>query len=339
MLAQLQSKPATCKPYFAKMKISSDPSAARAGAVAGTGAPLGWADFQLVLEVARQGSVAKACATLGATHSTVLRKLDAIELRLDTRLFERTHGRYVLTPAGHEIEQAASTFEPMARLAETRVRGQDMRPVGDVRVAVASILLEQLLPGVLVQFRSAFPEVRVELVASRDHVNLSRRDADVAIRVADTVPDWMVGRKLAHLQFKVYGLRRSGTRARLRSVAELTQERRWIAFERDSRELKFDRWLQLQVPDSSVVMRVDNFSHALRMVQAGLGIAVLPAFLEEGISQLQPLTDAIVPLETPLWLLTHPELKNTMRIKVLLRAFGPALAHAVQAAQEHSTER
>ncbi|MEO8543361.1 MAG: LysR family transcriptional regulator [Burkholderiaceae bacterium] len=319
------------------MKISPHDSALDVLPVAGALLPrdlLGWTDFQLVLEVARKGSVAKACSALGATHSTVLRKLDAIERRLKTRLFERGHGRYALTPAGHEIEQAASSFEPLARLAETRVRGQDMRPSGDVRVAVASILLEQLLPGVLVQFRSAFPDVRIELVASRDHVSLSRRDADVAIRVADHVPEWMIGRKLANLQFKVYGLRRSGGRSRLRSIEELTQERRWIAFERDARELKFDRWLQVQVPDSSVVMRVDNFSHALRMVQAGLGIAVLPAFLEESVPQLLPLTEAIAPLETPLWLLTHPELKNTMRIKVLLRAFGPALAHAVQAAQD-----
>ncbi len=306
--------------------VTSDPVATRD--------TMGWADFQLVLEVARQGSVAKACIVLGTTHSTVLRKLDAIETRLRTRLFERNHGRYVLTPAGHEIEQAAHTFEPLALLAETRVRGQDMRPMGDVRVAVSSILLEQLLPGVLVQFRSAFPDVRIELVASRDHVSLSRRDADVAIRVADEVPDWLVGRKLATLQFKVYGLRRGTSRTRLRSVGELTRERRWIAFERDVRELKFDRWLDAQVPDTSVVMRVDNFSHALRMVQAGLGIAVLPAFLEEVVPQLAALTEPITSLQTPLWLLTHPELKNTMRIKVLLRAFGPALAHAVQAAQE-----
>lgn len=303
---------------------------------AASGQRLGWADFQLVLEVARKGSVAKACESLGATHSTILRKLDAIETRLKTRLFERVHGRYSLTPAGHEIEQVARTFEPMAQLAETRVRGQDMRPMGDVRVAVSSILLEQLLPGVLVQFRSAFPDVRIELVASRDHVSLSRRDADVAIRVADEVPEWLVGRKLASLQFKVYGLRLGAARTRLRSVASLTQERRWIGFERDARELKFDRWLMAEVPDASVVMRVDNFSHALRMVQAGLGIAVLPSFLEESVPQLQPLTEAIGALETPLWLLTHPELKNTMRIKVLLRAFGPALAHAVQAAQEGS---
>jgi DNA-binding transcriptional LysR family regulator len=321
------------------MKNSPKPLAATSAAsdsAAASSQRLGWADFQLVLEVARKGSVAKACDSLGATHSTVLRKLDAIETQLKTRLFERVHGRYSLTPAGHEIEQVARTFEPMAQLAETRVRGQDMRPMGDVRVAVSSILLEQLLPGVLVQFRSAFPDVRVELVASRDHVSLSRRDADVAIRVADDMPEWLVGRKLANLQFKVYGLRLGAGRTRLRSEAALTQERRWIGFERDARELKFDRWLMAEVPDSSVVMRVDSFSHALRMVLAGLGIALLPAFLEEAVPQLQPLTEAITALETPLWLLTHPELKNTMRIKVLLRAFGPALAHAVQAAQDDS---
>jgi len=294
---------------------------------------LDWNDFQLVLQVARHGSVAKACAASGTTHSTVLRKLDALETRLATRLFERTRGRYVLTPAGHEIEQAARVFEPQAQLAETRVRGQDMRPSGDVRVAVASILVERLIPGVLVQFRSAFPDVRIELVASRDHVSLSRRDADVAIRVADLVPEWMIGRKLATVQFKVYGLRRGSGRANLRSVETLAQERRWIAFERDARELKFDRWLAQQLPDSSVVLRVDNFSHALSMVRSGLGIALLPAFLEHELSELQPMTAAIAELETPLWLLTHPELKNTTRIKVLMRAFGPALAHAVQAAQ------
>ncbi len=294
---------------------------------------MGWADFQLVLEVARHGSVAKACMAMGATHSTVLRKLDTIEKRLRTRLFERNHGRYVLTPAGHEIEQAAQVFEPLALLAETRVRGQDMRPIGDVRVAVASILLEQLLPGVLVQFRSAFPDVRIELVASREHVSLSRRDADVAIRVADQVPEWLVGRKLTELRFKVYGLRRSGGRTALRSLSSLTEQRRWIGFERDARELKFDRWLTNKVPDSSVVLRVDSFSHALKMVQAGLGIALLPAFLESDNPQLLPLTGTIDELDTPLWLLTHPELKNMMRIKVLMRAFGPALAHAVQATQ------
>ena len=82
------------------------------------------------------------------------------------------------------------------------------------------------------------------------------------------------------------------------------------------------------------MLRVNNFTHALRMVLTGLGIALLPAFLEDSFPELQALTAPIKELHTPLWLVTHPELKNAMRIKVLLRAFGPALAHAVKAAQE-----
>ncbi len=294
---------------------------------------LGWSDFQTVLAVARHASVAKACTALGMTHSTLLRKLDVIESRLKTKLFDRVRGRYTLTQAGHEIEQAASAFEPLALNAETRVRGQDLRPSGDVRVAVASIVIEHLLTGVLAQFASAFPEVKIELVASREHVSLSRREADVAIRVADAVPDWLVGRKLADLQFKIYGRRQGRGKTLLRDTEELAAQRRWIGFERDSRELKFDRWLAANVPDSSVVLRVDNWSHALAMVQAGLGIALLPAFLEEHARELLALTPPLRELETPLWLITHPELKHTMRVKVLMRAFGPALAHAVQAAQ------
>ncbi|MGE0356973.1 MAG: LysR family transcriptional regulator [Burkholderiales bacterium] len=295
---------------------------------------LSWADFHTVLAIARHGSVARACGALAMTHSTLLRKLDAIESRLGARLFDRVRGRYTLTAAGHEIEQAASAFEPLAAAAETRVRGEDLRPSGDVRVSAASILVEHLLPGVLAQFATAFPEVTIELVASREHVSLRRREADVAIRVADEVPDWLVGRRLADLRFRIYGLRRGRQGVRLAHPAALAARREWIAFERDARELKFDRWLAASVPDESVVLRVDNFSLALGMVLAGLGIALLPAFVEAQFPELLPLSPPIPELETPLWLITHPDLAGTMRVKVLLRAFGPAIAHAVQAAQE-----
>ena len=294
---------------------------------------LAWSDFHIVLTVHRHASVAKACIDLGMTHSTLLRKLDTIESRLKTKLFERVRGHYSLTQAGHELAEAASTFEPLALASETRVRGQDMRPSGDVRVAVASVVVEYLLPTVLVQFASAFPEVRIEFVSSREQVSLSRREADVAIRVADQVPDWLVGRKLGQIQFKIYGLRKGRAKAQQRDIKELANERRWIGLERDSREFKFDRWLASNVPESSQILRVDNFSHALTMVRAGLGIALLPTFVEQQVPELRALTAPIKELQTPLWLITHPELKNTMRIKVMLRAFGPALSHLVQAAK------
>lgn len=165
------------------------------------------------------------------------------------------------------------------------------------------------------------------------NAGLRRREADVAIRVADSVLDWLIGRKLGELQFKIYGLRRRHGAIGIKTIGQLAAESRWIGFEQDSRDLKFDRWLAEVVPAEHVALRVDNFGHALAMVRAGLGIALLPSFLEDTEPTLQPFSAPIAELQTPLWLITHPELKNTARIQVMLRAFGPALAHALEEAQ------
>jgi len=290
---------------------------------------LSWSDFETVLAIARYGSVAKAFAPLRMTHSTLLRRLDLIESRLNARVFNRGRPRYTLTAAGHELERAARAFEPLAAGAETRASGADLRPSGEVRVSVSPIVVDHLLPAVLAQFRSAFPDVQIELVGTREHVNLRRREADIAIRIADTVPDWLVGRRLTDLHFKIYGRRVARAKAHLQSVEQLVGQRRWIGFERDSYDLKFDRWLADRVATDKIVLRVDDFSHAATMVCAGIGIALLPVFVESTIADLQPLTASIPELVTPLWLVTHPELKDAARIQVLMRAFGPALANAV----------
>jgi len=296
----------------------------------GTRCLLAWTDFQTVLAVAQCGSVAKACARLAMSHVTLLRKLDAIETRLKAKLFERVRGRYTATAAGEELIAAAASMEPLARDAEMRVLGQDLRPSGLVRVSAASILVDQLLPPVLSQFVTAFPEVVIEIASSREHASLARREADVAIRVSDQVPDWLVGRKLGEIDFSVYGLRRKNFKPATRSLEVLLAQPRWISFEREARELKFDRWLDAHVPDASVLLRVDGFSAALAMVRGGLGMGLLPTFLERSCPELQPLSAPIKELRTPLWLLTHQELRQTMRIKVMMQAFGPALAHAIR---------
>jgi len=296
--------------------------------------PLGWSDFQVVLAIARHGSVARATAPLGMSHATLLRRLDQIETRLQTRLFERTRGDYRLTTAGHEIDQAARAIEPLAEGAQMRARGQDLRPSGEVRLTTSSIIATHLLPSVLAQFGSAFPDVCIELATSRDHANLRRRDADVALRIADTVPDWLVGRELSTVHFKVYSRRTGRVAVAARAVDDLLAERGWIVFERDAHDQKFDRWLASNVDESKTVMRVDNFTHAAAMVRAGLGMAVLPTFVERDLPDLQPRSGPIEALETPLWLITHPELATTARVQVMMRAFGPALANALRRAPE-----
>ncbi len=292
--------------------------------------PLGWSDFQLVLVIARQGSIARATGVLGMSHATLLRRLDQIETRLRARLFDRVRGRYSLTTAGHEIEEAARAMEPMADAAQTRARGFDTRPSGDVRMTTSSIIATHLLPAVLAQFGSAFPDVRIELSTSREHCDLRRREADVALRIADTVPDWLVGRELAQLRFKVYARRAGLGKPALRGRDELCRQRRWIVFNRDAGDQKFDRWLAAHVDDAQAVLRVDNFTHAAALAEAGLGMALLPTFVERSLPDLAPLSAPLEDLDTPLWLVAHPDLAATARVQVLMRAFGPAMANALR---------
>lgn len=291
---------------------------------------LDWGDFQIIMTVAQIGQLSKAAEALAISHVTLLRKMASIESRLKARLFDRIRGHYTPTSAGDELIQAALAMAPLARQAEMKVLGQDLRPSGHVRITAAGIVVSHLLPPVLKQFATSFPDVTLEFLTSRNHLSLSRREADVALRVSDTVPDWLVGRKLAELDFKIYGLRSKGVKPRFQSIKVLAQQKRWVAFESDARDLKFDRWLQDTVPDTSVLLRVDSFEHALAMLRGGLGIALLPAFLEPTCPELMPLTEAIPELRTPLWLITHKELRNAMRIKVVMQAIGPALAHAIK---------
>lgn len=293
---------------------------------------LGWSDFQTILAIAQTGGMAAAAQSMALSHVTLLRKLDAIETRLKARLFDRLRGHYTPTAAGDELVAAAEAMAPLAREAELRVLGQDLKPSGHVRVTAAGIVVNHLLPPVLKQFAAAFPAVTLEFLTSRDHFSLARREADVALRVSDTVPDWLVGRQLASLAFRVYALKQTGLQTSLHSLEELVGQKRWISFEREARDLKFDRWLDAHVPDTAVVMRVDGFDSALAMLRAGLGIALLPAFLEKTCPELQPLTAPIAELQTPLWLITHQELRQTMRIKVLMQAIGPALTNAIRGA-------
>lgn len=295
---------------------------------------MGWSDFQVMLAVAEAGQLSQAAIALATSHVTLLRKLASIETRMKTRLFDRTRGHYTPTAAGEELVQAAQAMAPLARQAEMRVLGQDLKPSGHVRITAASVLVSYLMPQVLRQFAPNFPDVTLELLATRNHLSLSRREADVALRVSDAVPDWLVGRQLALLDFRVYGLKQPGRRQPIRPLSALLQEKRWIAFESDARDLKFDRWIDSTVPSASIMLRVDGFPHALAMLRAGLGIALLPDFLQHTCPELQPLTEPIAALRTPLWLITHKELRDTMRIKVVMQALGPAVVNALRGTTE-----
>ena len=164
-----------------------------------------WSDLRPFLAVARAGSLSAAARALGVNHSTVFRRIAALESALDVRLFDRLPNGYCLTAAGEEMLARAERVEAEVLGIDRRIAGQDVRPQGSVRVSTADTIAYGLLPRHLMSFREANPGITVELAVESRFVNLTRREADVALRPSRDPDGDMVGRRVSDIAFAVYG--------------------------------------------------------------------------------------------------------------------------------------
>ena len=165
-----------------------------------------WNDARLVLAVSRTGSLTAAAKVLRVDHSTVFRRLTALEARLGLHLFERgPGGAYRPTTAGVRAALAAERMEDEALGMARDLAGQDRRLTGRLRVTCSETLAYRLLTRHIARFRAVQPGIVVELVVDSRVLNLSRREADVALRVARPREGDLWGRKLADVAWTAYG--------------------------------------------------------------------------------------------------------------------------------------
>ncbi len=301
-------------------------------AAAATASRLDWDDLRYVLSVARHGSLSGAARELAVTHSTMLRRIDAIEAKLQARLFERMRNGYVVTEAGDTLQRIAQQCEPLVAEAERCIVGGDTRLTGSLRVTTAFVVSQHLLPKALAEFCAAYPQIEVQMLATPERVDLSRREADIAVRMSSQVPDYLVGRKLGDARFRVYGwhaapfLAGAGKKPKLRPIETLVNTLPWISVEADVQDRFFNRWLQANVPASSVVVRSDHFPNTLALLRTGMGVTIMPEFVTSDVPGLVVLSEPINELQTPLWILTHPDLRNTARVRAFMQMVGDRLA-------------
>lgn len=294
---------------------------------------LDWDDLRVALAVADAGSLAGAARALNVNHTTALRRLDALEARLNTRLFERQRGGYLPTEAGELLAQEARAIAPRVDDIERRLLGRDLRLTGGVRLTTAFVTMAYLLPQPLAEFALAHPGIEVEVAESRALLDLSRREADVALRLSHQVPEHWVGRQLGVVRYKVFARRgAAGLPQRKTPLPALMEKAPWISFERDASGNNVGRWMNANIPPQRVRVRVDIINSIAAMLRTGLGVGVLPSFAQAGEPDLLPVSGEIEALATPLWLLTHPDLRRTARIQTFMREIGDAVAARLQAA-------
>ena len=278
---------------------------------------LDWDEFRFVKAVAEQGGLTAAATQLGINHSTAFRRLEAIEAQLEMRLFERLRTGYVPTPAGLAMIEAAGRIETdVARFSRT-VAGQDQTPSGELRVTAPVNLASGFLMPILASFCTRYPQIRIELILAEEALNLSRRDADVAIRASRNPSETLVGRRLTGLAWAVYG--RAG-----QAYDDLASEA-WVVPSPAVAGALFTPFIEAQAPAERIKLRINTVTGLTAAVAAGIGIGPLPCFEADSDPSLRRLSGPHPEIGADLWMLTHPDLRHAGRVRAFMDHFAEAI--------------
>jgi DNA-binding transcriptional LysR family regulator len=277
---------------------------------------LSWDDFRIVKAIAESRSLAGAAEALRVNHSTVFRRLGQIEQQLGSRLFERGRGGYGLTACGEEMVELAERMGEDIITFERKVSGQDLRPSGELRITTSDAMLHHLINDVLIGFRHAYPEITLDILVSNQRLNLSKRDADVAVRATYQPPDTLAGQRLARIAWAVFGPAALASQ----EFDPATDGRRhdWIAFTDLVSVGKVMKWLKGHVDEARIVYKVNTMLGLAEAAAGGVGVVLLPCYVGAAIPGLARLSPPLPELEGELWLITHPDLRNTARVRAFL---------------------
>lgn len=286
-----------------------------------------WEDLKVFLAVLRQRSHAGAARVLRVDASTVGRRIAALERSLGSRLFDRTPEGLSATAAGAALLARAERIESEALAVERELEGADARVSGSVRLTASDGVVNYVLTPSLVELSRTQPGLDLVVRAESRLLDLSRREADVALRLVRPKESTLVGRRLGTMRFGLYAGR--GYLERVtppRSLAGLSGHT-FIGFDTDMEDVPTFRWLRKQVPGMRLGLRTNTTAAQVRACTVGHGIALLPRFVapsEPGLVELLPRMQGPT---REVWAVTHRDLRRSPRVSLLVDWLTQTLAN------------
>ncbi|SCB33039.1 LysR family transcriptional regulator [Rhizobium hainanense] len=274
-----------------------------------------WNDLRHVLALARDGSFAAAGRVLGTDATTVGRRLRILEQRLGAPLFSRDAGGVLSpTPTGEIAVAKAEAIEAEVMALSGALDAADPMALGKVRLTAAPSFISRLLIPSLPALLAQHSGLQLELIGDSRNFNLTRREADMALRLArpaDGANGKVVARRIATLEYAVYVAEGQESRA---------EELPWIVYEEAMAHLPHARWIAAQAEKSgrSSPLAVNDAEALLQAAIAGLGRALLPKILAENADGLCRVDSGDKnPPAREMWLLMHAELRQLVRIRTV----------------------
>ncbi len=286
-----------------------------------------WTLLRSFLAVLRSGSLSGAARASNLTQPTVGRHIDELEAGLGVALFTRSPGGLLPTDAARSLLPHAEAMETaFAALKRAATLGQDVEnPRGTVRISASEIMGTFVLPPILAELRSRYPDITLELVLNNRTDDLLRRHADIAIRMTRPRQDGLVARKLGNVALGLYAhrlyLARHGLPAGLDNLGDFDL----IGFDRDDHSARSVAEDKLPISRDIFSFRVDSDVAQVMAVRAGLGIGMMQRAMARNEPDLLPVLAGSVALNLECWLAAHEDQKDAPAIRALFDGLAEGL--------------
>jgi len=273
-----------------------------------------WDDLRVLLAVHRGGTIAAAARTLQIDASTASRRLTALETSLGARLFDRTPDGLMPTDLATRLLAPAEQAESAAFAVEGHAAEEDRRPEGTVRLACADGLGTYILAPQLRPFLDKNPGISIDLLVSTELVDLTRREADIAVRFVRPTHGDLVARRVGRgTTYRAFASRAYAAQIDPDDPASID----WVHWGPSRAHLAENRLYETMVGRPPRVS-ADDYVVLTEMVRGGVGAMLLPESVTLLDPDLVPLEGiSPVTIESGTWIVTHRALRDVPRIRLV----------------------
>lgn len=271
-----------------------------------------WDDLRVILAIGREGGLSAAARALGSSHTTVFRQINDIEQRYATRFFTRTPNGYEPTEAGELAMRIAVTIEEEILDLNRELKGKDLRLQGTIRLTAPEGISHYLLMPHLARFYDKHPDINIELLPAHESLELARGEADLAIRVTNDPPQNSIARKVSDFRMAFYATGSYLKKVKGREIIEHDL----VLYSHYMELLSKHVWKNKPFPRPRFTS--GSILAVARAAAEGMGTALLPCLIGEQEKKLQRIGKPLENYTAGLWVMTHADLRQTARVKVLM---------------------
>lgn len=270
--------------------------------------------MKIFLTLCQEGSIRAAATKLDINHTTVSRRINKLELNLGKRLFERETTGYLLTRLGQEMFEDVTSISDKFHALERKLSGNDSNLSGDIRITASDTLAEHLLMPAIASFSQLYPQISIEIKDSAKLLNLVNREADVAFRVVNEPPEYLIGRRISKIHRASYIAKK---------YEEKMHDEQWLA------QQNWIGWtdkirrpvgvLARDYPKLDSKHKIGNSSLNFNACKQGMGVSFLPCFIGDAAPELVRVPPYTSESKFDLWLLSHPDMRKNAKVQTFVR--------------------